>query len=133
MMPSVKIRKFIISGASAAMVNILAMVLLVEVFNFKTYLLKNIANVLAIAVSVIYNFLICRWWTWAAVVRKKGRALMMQFLSFSMVNFFTMVLRAVLFAFLEKFQIFYVVNVTIGIAVAAILSFILYEHFVFRN
>ena len=42
---SSRIRKFLIVGVSAALVNFLFMILLVEVFGFKSFYLKNLANI----------------------------------------------------------------------------------------
>ncbi len=128
-----RIKKFLITGLSAAVVNLLLMVLFVEVFHFKTYILKNVANVLAIFLSIIYNFIVSRLWTWSEVPKKHGKVLLMQFMSFNLANMFTMGLRVVVFAWLEKAGVNYLLNVTIGIVLAAALSFILYDKIVFNE
>jgi len=128
-----RIEKFFVTGLSAAVVNLLLMVLFVEVFHFKTYILKNIANVLAIFLSIIYNFILSRLLTWSEIPKKHGKFLLMQFVSFGLANMITMALRVVVFAWLEKVGINYLLNVTIGIMLAAALSFILYDKLVFNE
>lgn len=128
-----KMQKFVITGFSAALVNILLMLFFVEILGCKTYLLKNLANVLAIALSTIYNFVACRFWAWNEVAKKQGGALATQFFLFIIVNIITMLIRAILFAWLDKIGIFYIVNVILGIGLAASISFILYDKIVFKN
>lgn len=128
-----KLKKFIVVGLSAALVNIFLMMFFVELCHFNTSFLKNIANVLAIFLSVIYNFIFSRVWTWNDIPRKNGMALVAQFISFNVVNLIAMVLRIVLFAVIEKFGFNYLLNVIVGIVVAAAMSFFLYDRIVFNK
>ena len=109
------------------------MVLFVEVFGFTTYILKNAANILSIEISILYHFIISRLWTWHDAPRKKGKTLLGQFISFHVVNITGMIIRVIAFAVLEKLGVFYIVNVTIGICLAAAVSFILYDRIVFKR
>lgn len=109
------------------------MILFVEVFKFKTYFLKNAANVLSIGISIVYHFILSRLWTWKDAPQKKGKGLIIQFISFNIANFTVMAVRIILFAILEKMGVFYVLNVVFGIVLAATVSFILYERFVFNR
>jgi len=128
-----RIKRFLIVGISAAFVNISIMVLFVEGFGFKTYFLKNLANILSIEVSIIYNFMLSRAWTWSDTPSTKGRDLLGQCVSFHVANVTGLVLRVVLFAFLEKFAVFYVLNMMFGIVLAAFVSYILYDKIVFKR
>lgn len=128
-----RIEKFFITGLSASIVNFLLMVLFVEAFHFKTYILKNVANILAIFLSIIYNFIVSRLWTWSEIPKKHGRSLLVQFISFNLANMFTMGLRVAVFAWLEKVGVNYMLNVIIGIVLAAVISFILYDKLVFNE
>jgi len=58
-----RIRKFLIVGMSAATVNFLLISFFIKIIGFKSYLLKNLANTLAIEISAVYNFSISRLWT----------------------------------------------------------------------
>lgn len=92
-MLKIRIKKFLIVGSTAAVVNHLLMVLFVEVFGFKTHLLKNIANALAIELSIAYNFVFQRLWTWNDVPKKQGGRLIIQFISFNLAALTGMVIR----------------------------------------
>lgn len=126
-------KRFLIVGSSAAFVNFLLMILFVEVFWFKTYFLKNLANVLSIESSVFYNFVLSRLWTWIDAPKKQGKSLMVQFLSFNLAALTGMSMRVIVFAILEKWGVFYLLNVAIGIGLAASVDFLLYDKVVFRR
>ena len=128
-----RIKRFLIVGMSAAFVNLSLMVLFVEGFGFKTYFLKNLANILSIEVSIIYNFMLSRAWTWSDTPSQKGRNLLGQCVSFHAANLTGLVLRVVLFAFLEKLAVYYVLNIMLGIVLAASVSYILYDRIVFKR
>jgi dolichol-phosphate mannosyltransferase len=128
-----RVKRFFIIGLSAAFVNLAFMVLFVEVFGFKTYFLKNLANILSIEISIIYNFILSRAWTWKDVPQKKGMNLIKQCGSFHLANFAGMGVRAIMFAVLERLGVFYVLNVVLGIVVVATMSFILYDRIVFKR
>jgi len=128
-----RVKRFLIIGSSAAFVNFLLMILFVEVFWFKTYFLKNLANVLSIESSVFYNFVLSRLWTWIDAPKKQGKSLMVQFLSFNLAALTGMSMRVIVFAILEKWGVFYLLNVAFGIGLVATVDFILYDKLVFRR
>ena len=126
-----RIRKFLIVGCSAAIVNFLLIGFFVEMLGFKGYFLKNLANILAIEMSAVYNFSISRLWTWNDAPRKQGKGLVGQFVSFNLALLAGIVLRVILFAVFEKWGVFYLLNVAMGIGLAAGMDFILYDRLVF--
>ena len=128
-----RIKRFLIVGLSAAIVNFLIISLFIELLGFNSYFLKNLANLLAIEISAVYNFCISRLWTWRDAPRKHGSNLVPQFLSFNLALLAGIVIRVILFAVLEKCGVFYLLNVALGIAVAAGIDFVLYDKLVFRR
>ena len=128
-----RIRKFLIVGFSAAIVNFLLISFFIEIMGFKSYFLKNLANILAIEISAVYNFSISRLWTWRDAPRKQGKSLVAQFISFNLALLTGIVIRVISFAVFEKWGIFYLLNVAIGIGIAAGIDFILYDKLVFRR
>ena len=128
-----RIMRFLIVGCSAAAVNFLLITILIELLGFKTYLLKNIANILAIEMSTLYNFSVSRLLTWRDAPRKLGKSLIAQFISYKLAALTGIAFRAILFPILEKCGVFYLFNVAIGIAMAATLDFILFDKLVFRR
>jgi putative flippase GtrA len=128
-----RIKKFVIVGCSAVVVNFLIIVILIELLGFKSYFLKNLANILAIEISTLYHFSISRLWTWKDAPRKQGRGLVGQFISFNLAALTAIGFRAILFPILEKWGVFYLVNVAIGIGLAASFNFILFDKLIFRR
>jgi len=128
-----RIKKFLIIGSSAAFVNLILMFLFVEVLGFQTYFFKNLANILSIEISAVYNFTISRLWTWADAPKRQGKYLVIQFFAFNLAGFTGLSMRAIAFASLELLGVYYLLNVTIGIGLAATVDFILYDKFVFRR
>jgi putative flippase GtrA len=128
-----RIVKFLIVGCSAAVVNFLLITIFIELLGFRGYFLKNLANILAIEMSAVYNFSISRVWTWKDAPKKQGRGLLGQFISFNLALLAGIVLRVILFAVFEKWGVFYLVNVAIGIGIAACIDFILYDRYVFKR
>jgi putative flippase GtrA len=128
-----RIMKFLVVGCSAALVNFLLITIFIELLAFKSYFLKNLANILAIEMSAVYNFSISRVWTWKDAPKKQGKSLLGQFISFNLALLAGIVLRVILFAVFEKWGLFYLLNVAIGIGIAACIDFILYDKFVFKR
>jgi putative flippase GtrA len=128
-----RISKFLIGGMSSAIVNFLIISFFIEIIGFKSYFLKNLANILAIEISALYNFLVCRLWTWKDAPRKRGKSLFTQYISYNLALLAGIVIRIILFAVFEKWGIFYLLNVAIGIGMAASIDFILYDKLVFRR
>ncbi len=128
-----RVKRFLIIGSSAALVNLLLMILFVEVFWFKTYFLKNVANVSSIEISIFYNFVLSRLWTWVDAPKKQGKSLIAQFISFNLAALTGIGIRVVVFAILEKWGVFYLFNVAFGIGLAATVDFILYDKLIFRR
>jgi dolichol-phosphate mannosyltransferase len=128
-----RISKFLIAGMSAAIVNFLLISFFIEILGFKSYFLKNVANILAIEMSAVYNFLVSRFWTWRDAPRKRGKSLFAQFISYNLALLAGIAIRVISFAVFEKWGVFYLLNVAIGIGMAAIIDFILYDKLVFRR
>ncbi len=125
--------RFLIVGLTAAAVNFLIISLFIEILGFKTYFLKNLANILAIEISAIYNFFVSRIWTWEDAPRRHGRSLIRHFISFNLALLAGIITRVILFAILDKWNIFYLLNVAFGIGIAATIDFVLYDKLVFRR
>lgn len=128
-----RISKFLIVGFSAAIVNFLLISFFIEIIGLKSYFLKNLSNILAIEMSAIYNFSISRFWTWKDAPKKQGKDLITQFISYNLALLAGIVIRVVSFVVFEKWGMFYLLNVAIGIGMAAGIDFILYGRLVFRR
>jgi putative flippase GtrA len=59
-----KIITFLICGIITAAFNILLFTLIIELLELKTPLLRNIANAIAIEISLIFTFFVYKTWVW---------------------------------------------------------------------
>ena len=130
---SERIIKFLISGGSAAILNFALIYLFVEYLGFKTYFLKNLANLLVIEICIVFVFTLSRLWTWNDAPKKQGQSLLGQFLSFNLAYLAGIVIKVILFAVFEALGMYYLVNIAIGMVIAAGFDFILSDKFVFKR
>ena len=128
-----RLKRFLLVGASAFIVNAALLVFFVETLGFASSLLKNVANVLAMELSIFYNFLISRMWTWGDAPRLQEGRLAAQLAAFNGAALAGVALRIVSFAALESRQIHYLLNLTIGVVLAAALDFVLYDRLIFKR
>ena len=128
-----KLIKFLIAGTATALVNILLIFFLVEVIGLNTPSLRNLANIIAIELSVLLTFLIYRLWVWPIKRFNLKEILLRQIPMFHMVAGLAISLRIlILFPLLDYFGINYVINTLIGIAVGSVLNYLVSDRFIFR-
>jgi len=128
-----RLKRFLLVGSSAFVVNAALMIFLVEILGFASPLMKNIANFLAMEISIFYNFLISRMWTWKDAPKKQQGKLAVQFVAFNIAALAGVLLRIASFAAMENWQIHYLMNMTIGVGMAAAFDFVLYDRLIFKR
>lgn len=126
------IGKFLIVGGSAAALYFLLFFLMVNYLGFDTPLGENVANAISTELSIIYNFFMSRAITWRGRYKEKGNRLIGQLIKFHLTIGISALFRLALFPILQHFGVFYLLNATIGIAVAAIFDFVFFDRLVFR-
>ncbi len=109
------------------------MVFFVEVLGFVSPLLKNTANLIAMEISVFYNFLVSRMWTWKDAPKKQQGRLAFQFIAFNFAALAGVLMRMASFAVMENWGIYYLLNLTIGAGMAAAFDFVLYDRLIFKR
>jgi len=127
------IGKFLIVSGSAVALDLLLLFLLVRYLGFHTSVLQNVANAISMELSIVYNFFMSRAITWSDRGKEKGGRLFMQIVRFHAAIGVTMVFRLVLFPALQHEGVPYILNAAIGIAVAAIFNFAVYDNLVFEK
>lgn len=127
------IGKFILVSGSAVLLNLLLLHLMVRYLGLNTAIGENIANILSLEISVIYNFFLSREFTWGDRPREHGVRLILQIVKFHAAIGITTIMRISLFAFLQQLGVFYLINAAIGIAIASLFNFIAYNALVFNE
>jgi putative flippase GtrA len=132
MIEVIRVVRFCVVGGIAAVINLAVMYGFVDVMAFDTFVLRNIANGLSLACGMSAAFILNRAWTWSDAKRETGIALVRQFLMFCSSAALGIALRIGTFALMDYFWgIPYLINVTLGIGLAASVDFILYDRIVF--
>lgn len=129
----IKIFKFLLAGSSAAALNLLIMFLLVNYIGFDTHLKENIANLLSMEISIIYNFVLSRHFTWNNIPKEKGMKLIAQMIAFHATVGISVLIRILLFPLLQMLGVFYLYNVVIGVGIGAVFNFFVYDNFIFKE
>lgn len=125
--------KFLTAGSSAALINLGSLYVFVQHWDFNTFFLENVANAASMELSILYNFLLSRHWTWDDAIKKSGVSLIKQLVSFHAVVASTALLRIVLFPVLQILGVYYLLNAAIGIGVAASINYFLYDKWIFKT
>ena len=127
------IGKFLIVSGSAVALNLLLLFIMVRYLGFSTRLGENVANATSMELSIIYNFFMSRAITWADRHKEHGRRLFIQMLKFHLAIGITVLFRLGLFPILQLLGVFYILNAAIGIAIAAVFNFVIYDTLIFKK
>ncbi|MEC4805690.1 MAG: glycosyltransferase [Jaaginema sp. PMC 1079.18] len=129
-----KALKFLVAGSLAAMLNLLLMFLLVEKWGFDTFGLLNLANFLAIEISLIFSFFLYRFWVWPGGNWRLSKILFYQLPLYHVAVSISILMRTfIVFPLLEGLGVSYGVNTLLGILLSATLNYILSDRFVFQD
>jgi len=127
------IGKFFAVSGSAVVINLLLLFLMVRYLGFDTRVGENIANAVSMELSIIYNYFLSRAITWSDRIKERGGRLLIQLLKFHLTIGITIVFRLILFPLLQLLGVFYLLNAAVGIAIAAVFNFFIYDTFIFKK
>lgn len=124
-----RIGRFVVSGGSAALVNLLVLHGLVGAAGLRGGWIEDVANLAALEVSALFQFTLCRHWVWR---NAHEVPLWRGLVAFHGAIAVTSTGRTVLFSLLRQAGLHYLPNAVIGIGLAAVANFLLYDRVVFR-
>lgn len=124
-----RIGRFVLSGGSSALVNLLLLHVLVTMLGLKGGLKEDAANLIALELSALFQFTLCRHWVWR---NAHEIPLWRGLLTFHGAIALTSAGRTVLFSVLRQAGLHYLPNAVLGIGLAAIANFLLYDRVVFK-
>lgn len=129
-----KILKFLLGGGLAAALNLALIYLIIEKLGFNTPLLRNIANVLSIEISLVFSFFIYRTWVWTGGVWTIREVFLRQ-LPLYHVSAGVAVISRILFIFpvLDWLRVNYAINTVIGALLSASINYLISDSFVFKT
>jgi putative flippase GtrA len=96
--------------------------------------LKNLANFVALILSILFAFFFHRAFTWGDCTFESGYRLLKQILLFYSSNTLAIFIRTISFALFDYlFKLNYLLNVAIGIGIASLLNFVVYDRAIFKR
>lgn len=128
-----RIFRFLVGGGVAACLNLVLMALLIERLGFDTPLLRNVANIVAIEISLLFSFAVYRIWVWPGGVWSPKDLFLRQIPLYHVSASASILLRSLLvFPLLDYLGISYGVNTLVGILISASLNYVISDRLVFR-
>ena len=124
-------RRFLITGGTSALLNLGVLSALVSAGGFSEGWELDLANALALEAGIIYSFLLCRHWVWPFAGTK--RPFWREFAVFHGAVALTAIVRVGLFALFRTAEVPYLLNAAMCILVGAMLSYGLYDRWVFSR
>lgn len=126
--------RFLFFGAITAVFNIVLIALIIECFDLHSGLLRNVANWIAIEISVVFSFFVYRMWVWRIKSWDIRNILIKQLPKFHAASGAVILMRSLLiFPLLDWMHISYIVNTFLGIAVGAVANYVLTDQIVFKS
>lgn len=126
--------RYIVLGGVTATFNLATIFLIVKWFNINTPFLRNIANIIAIEISLCFSFFVYRFGVWQQMKWEPRKIILRQLPLYHLASSSTLALRGfILFPLLEWMGISYMANTLIGIVVGAALSYFSNDRIVFTK
>ena len=129
-----KVIKFLVGGGVAALVNLFLIFALVEWLGFNSESLRNIANIIAIELSLLASFFIYRIWVWTGGSWKFKDVIFRQIPLYHLSAGTAILSRIFLiFPILNWLGINYLINTLIGVLISASINYIISDRLVFKK
>ena len=129
-----RVVKFLFGGGVAAAVNLLLIYILIEWLGFDTAMLRNVANIIAIELSLILSFFIYRIWVWPGGVWRISSVLFKQLPLYHLSAGTAVLLRVlIVFPILDKLGVDYGINTLIGVLLSAVTNYLISDRLVFKD
>jgi dolichol-phosphate mannosyltransferase len=129
-----KVSKFLCGGGFAALLNLLMIYVTVEYLGFDTPVLRNIANIVTIEISLVCSFFIYRIWVWPGGDWKFRKVFFEQLPLYHFSAGAALLLRVLLiFPLLDYMGVNYLANTIIGVLLGASINYVLSDKLVFNR
>lgn len=128
-----KFFRFLVCGFVTASFNIFLIYSLINFLGFDTPFLRNMANVLAIEVSLIFSFFVYKNWVWSGGKWTVREVLWKQIPLYHVSVGATVTLRSlVLFPILDWLGVNYAINTLLGVLLGSFLNYFSNDKVVFK-
>jgi dolichol-phosphate mannosyltransferase len=129
-----KILRFLIGGGLSTALNLLLIFLIIEKAGFNTPLLRSIANIVSIEISLLFSFFVYRIFVWTGGNWTLGEVCLKQLPMYHISAGFSVIIR-ILFVFpiLDWLKINYTLNTLIGSLLSASINYLISDRLVFKK
>jgi dolichol-phosphate mannosyltransferase len=129
-----RVFKFLLGGGLAALVNLLLIYWMIEQLGLNTPVLRNIANVIAIEISLLFSFFIYRIWVWPGGAWTVREVLLKQLPLYHLSAGASVIARIfVIFPVLDWLKVNYAINTLVGVVVSASINYLISDKLVFKT
>jgi len=131
---SKKVLCFLACGAITAAFNIVLLAAIIQTLNVQTPLARNIANAVALELSIIFSFLLYRIWVWNHETWNFKKIFLRQIpLYHASVSFIVLIRILILFPILDWIGLHYATNNLIGILIGSTMNYFSGEKVIFKK
>ena len=128
-----RVFKFLLGGGLAALVNLILIHWMIDRLGFNTPVLRNVANVIAIEISLLLSFFIYRIWVWPGGAWTVREVLLKQLPLYHFSAGAAVITRIfVIFPVLDWLRVNYAINTLIGVVVSASINYLISDRLVFK-
>lgn len=126
--------RFLFCGVVTAAFNIAFIAFIIDSFQIETAFFRNVANAIAIEVSLIFSFFVYRIWVWKVKTWRLKNILLNQIPKFHAASGLVILVRTlVIFPVLDWLGISSAVNTGLGIAAGAAVNYFFNDRIVFKD
>lgn len=128
-----KVFRYLVCGVLSTVFNILVLAIIIELLNAKTPMMRNIANIIAIEISLLFSFFIYKRWVW-----RIGRSTIKEAIFWQLARYHMSVSAAIfsrtfmIFPLLDWLKVHYSINTLIGIALGSTMTYNMTDRWVFK-
>ena len=126
--------RFLIGGGVAALFNLILIAILIEQLGFDTPWLRNVANAIAIELSLLFSFIIYRIWVWPGSGWSLKNLLFRQLPLYHVAAGLAILSRTlIVFPLLDRMGVSYGVNTLLGALLSAGINYSMSDRLVFKR
>ncbi|MBD2178233.1 glycosyltransferase [Pseudanabaena sp. FACHB-1998] len=129
-----KVFKFLIGGGVTSAINLFLIFFLIDYVGLDTPILRNIANIISLEISLVCGFFIYRNLVWTGGNWNIKEVLLRQLPLYHVSAGFSVLARIFfIFPVLDFLKINYVINTLIGVLLSAVINYTISDRFVFKT
>uniref|UniRef100_B8HXE5 Glycosyl transferase family 2 n=1 Tax=Cyanothece sp. (strain PCC 7425 / ATCC 29141) TaxID=395961 RepID=B8HXE5_CYAP4 len=131
---NLRLTKFLFAGGVAFLINVLILALLINYWQWNTPILRNLANIVSIEISLVFSFFIYRTWVWPGGSWSISEVILRQLPLYHFSGGMVILLRIFLiFPLLDWLKVNYAINTLIGVLIGAIINYVINDRLIFQK